>query len=254
MINFGDVSLGYGGQAILSGLSFQLTEGDYLGLVGPNGAGKTTLLRALMGILKPVSGRISYDGGVSKLCFGYVPQRMTVDELFPLRVCDLVLMGRYPQLGVGHRPRAHDHQRVRECLERVGLKAKTNESFRDLSGGQKQRALMARALAQEPDILFLDEPTNGMDLGAQEDIMELIAQLHADGLTVVLVTHLLELVANHARTVGILHNGLTLGKVEDILTEEHLSAIYGRPVVVHEYGGRKMIVVGEEPKAFGGAR
>jgi ABC-type Mn2+/Zn2+ transport system ATPase subunit len=243
VIAFREVTLGYGRKVVLQGLNFELRQGDYLGLVGPNGAGKTTLLRALMGILKPRSGAI--DHGAKHLRFGYVPQRMAMDELFPLRVQDMVMMGRYSHLAPWRRPGSVDREWVEKSLARVGLSDRSRELFRNLSGGQKQRVLMARALACEPDILFLDEPTNGMDLGAEEDIMDLVASLHGEGLTVVLVTHMLSLVALHARRVGILHDGLILGEAEEILTGERLSQIYGRPVEVREIGEHRVVVAGQ---------
>lgn len=240
MIAFQNVTLGYGRKKkVLEGLSFELVKGDYLGLVGPNGAGKTTLLRALMGILKPASGKITHTPGAR---FGYVPQRMAMDEMFPLLVQDLVMMGRYPHLPFYRRPGAADREKVAACLHRVGLADKTREAFRDLSGGQKQRVLMARALASDPDVLFLDEPTNGMDLGSEESIMELVASLHGEGMSVVLVTHVLALVARHARRVGILHNGLILGQAEEILTGPRLSEIYGRKVEVREIDHHRVVV------------
>lgn len=246
MIRFERVKLGYGRSSVLSELSFELKAGDYLGVVGPNGAGKTTLLRALMGILPPQSGRIVSLGGGRALRFGYVPQRLGVDELFPLSVSDIVMMGRFPLLGFGCRPSGADRKVVMACLERVGLSERGGSSFQMLSGGQKQRVLVARALAMEPDILILDEPTNGMDLGAEESFMELIDRLHGEAMTVVLVTHLLALVASHAKRVAILHGGLVLGEASQILTGPRLSQIYGRPVRVLEVGARRLVVTGRE--------
>ncbi|MCA9795106.1 MAG: metal ABC transporter ATP-binding protein, partial [Candidatus Eremiobacteraeota bacterium] len=203
---------------------------------------KTTLLRALMGILAPQSGAVQYLEDKTRLRFGYVPQRLELDELFPLRVEDLVMMGRYPSLSPWQRPGAADRERVEACVARVGLSDRLHEPVRNLSGGQKQRVLMARALACEPDILFLDEPTNGMDLDSEEGIMDLVASFHAEGLTVVLVTHLLALVARHCHRVAILHEGLTVGKAEEVLTGERLTAIYGRPVEVTEVKGRRVVL------------
>lgn len=244
MIRFKNVTLGYGRKVVLEKLEFELHRGDYLGLVGPNGAGKTTLLRALMGILPPLRGEIQHQEG-RKPRLGYVPQRLGVDELFPLRAGDLVMMGRFPHLAPWKRPGADDKARVKACLERVGLGHAADESFRDLSGGQKQRVLMARALATEPDVLFLDEPTNGMDLSSEEDTMDLVADLHGEGLTVVLVTHLLSLVARHAKRVGILHGDLILGEADEILNGPRLSEIYQRPVEVREVAGHRVVVAGE---------
>ncbi len=241
LVEFRGVRLGYGRRTVLQGLDFRLQEGDYLGLVGPNGAGKTTLLRALLGNLPPREGEILYRGGRERPRFGYVPQREGVDEIFPLSVEDVVLMGRYPRLGLGRRPARSDREFAVHCLERVGMADLRYRPLSDLSGGQKQRVLMARALAGEPEVLLLDEPTTGMDLASEEDTLRLVDDLHRQGMTVVMVTHRLYLVANHARTVGILHQGLTVGPVAEVLDDRRLSALYGRPVRVSLVGGRRFV-------------
>ncbi len=241
LVEFRGVRLGYGRHTVLEDLDFLLQEGDYLGLVGPNGAGKTTLLRALLGNLPAQQGRILYRGGREHPRFGYVPQREGVDEVFPLSVEDVVLMGRYPRLGLGRRPNRADREFTAGCLDRVGMADLRDRPLSDLSGGQKQRVLMARALAGEPEILVLDEPTTGMDLASEEDTLRLVDDLHRQGMTVIMVTHLLYLVANHARTVGILHHGLTVGPVEEVLDETRLSRLYGRPVRVTRVGRRRFV-------------
>lgn len=253
LIEFRGVRLGYGRRTVLQGLDLALEEGDYLGLVGPNGAGKTTLLRALVGTLRAQEGQILYRGGRDRLRFGYVPQREGVDEIFPLSVQDVVLMGRYPRIGLVRRPGRSDRDHADHCLERVGMADLRSRPFRDLSGGQKQRALMARALAGEPEVLLLDEPTTGMDLASEEDTMRLVDDVHRQGMTIVLVTHLLDLVAHHAHAVGILHEGLTVGRVEEILTDERLSALYGRRVRVHVVDGRRIVLGAEGPPREGAA-
>ncbi|MBI3925181.1 MAG: metal ABC transporter ATP-binding protein [Armatimonadetes bacterium] len=239
LASFRGVTLGYGRRVVLEHLDFDLPEGDYFALVGPNGAGKTTLLRALVGGLRPLSGQIT-----RRPCtYGYVPQRMEIDELFPATVFDLVMMGRYARIGLFRGPRNSDRDRVGECLERVGMAEHRARSFRELSGGQRQRVLMARALATEPEVLLLDEPTNGMDLASEQDVMELVDRLHQQGLTVFLVTHALGLVANHARTLGILGDELTVGPLEEILTSERLTQLYGRKVRVEVAEGERVILV-----------
>jgi len=240
LVEFRRVRLGYGRHTVLSDLDLRLVRGDYLGLVGPNGAGKTTLLRALLGNLRALRGEILYPEG-QRPRFGYVPQREGVDEAFPFSVEDVTLMGRYPRMGLVHRPTRSDRDFARHCLERVGMADHRHRSLGDLSGGQKQRVLMARALAGEPEVLLLDEPTTGMDLASEEDTLHLIGDLHEQGMTVVMVTHLLYLVANHARTVGILHHGLTVGPVEEVLDETRLSRLYGRPVRVTRVGRRRFV-------------
>src|SRR5258707_9471470 len=195
LLQLQNLSLGYESRAILEGLSLTIERGEFLALLGPNGAGKTTLLRGILGLIPVLAGHIEY--GFDRLAHppGYVPQRETLDPIFPLTVFEVVLMGTYARLPllrpIGRRERACASDR----LEQVGLAALANQPFWALSGGQKQRVLIARALAVEPEILLLDEPTSGVDPGASAVIMDLISRLNRDqGLTVVLVSHHLRLV------------------------------------------------------------
>ncbi len=163
-----DIGLGYGPTRVLNGVNWSIWPGDFVGLVGPNGAGKTTLLRRLLGTLKPQRGTIHRTPPESEesLIFAYVPQEKSIDPFFPLSAHDVVLMGRYQKLGPGGRPRVLDRQVARENLACVGLESLAQAPFQALSGGQKQRVLIARALAAEPHVLILDEPTSGMDIAA----------------------------------------------------------------------------------------
>ena len=168
LIDIRDANLGYGRTSVLQGVQFSLAAGDFVGLVGPNGAGKTTLLRGLLGLIRPQRGerRINPPDGAADVVFGYVPQEKAVDAFFPLSVLDVVLMGRYRLLGPGRRPTLVDQRAALACLGHVRLEHLADASFQDLSGGQKQRVLLARALATEPHVLVLDEPTSAMDLAA----------------------------------------------------------------------------------------
>src|SRR5919108_5391537 len=194
LIRLQDLSLGYDGRAVLEGVSFAIERGEFLALLGPNGAGKTTLLRGMLGLIPVLAGRIEYGFDRSTTPPGYVPQRDTLDPIFPLTVFEVVLMGTYGRLGLLRPVGRRQRQLAADCLERVGLTDLAHQPFWALSGGQKQRVLIARALAVEPRILLLDEPTAGVDPGAATAIMDLIAQLNRDqGLTVVLVSHHLRL-------------------------------------------------------------
>src|ERR1043166_2324297 len=200
LIVFERADLGYGNRRILSGIDFDVVAGDFLGIVGPNGAGKTTLLKAILGLLKPMAGRVERPAGSVNI--GYVPQRESVDTLFPLTVLDIVLMGRYSRLGPFGRPTRDDKERAFKALDHVGIRDLANRSYQNLSGGQKQRALIARALVGEPTLLILDEPTNGMDLVSEKAIMELVRHLHdVDRITVLMVSHLLNTVVNYAKRI-----------------------------------------------------
>jgi ABC-type Mn2+/Zn2+ transport system ATPase subunit len=243
-IEFDRVTLGYGRREILRDVDLDVPAGDFLGIVGPNGAGKTTLLKALLGTLQPMRGtiRIPEQG----IVFGYVPQRQAVDETFPLTVREMILMGRFARIGLFHRARAEDHARVVECAEHVGIAHLLDRRYRTLSGGQKQRTLIARALAAEPTILVLDEPTNGMDLPAETAIMELVRRLHLeDRLTVVMVSHLLNVVASYVARLAIVGDGrLEVGPIATMLTADKLTALYGTAVRVHRLDGSAVVLAG----------
>lgn len=245
LLHFENVSLGYGARRILSDLNFSICAGDYTAIVGANGAGKTTLLRALLGNLRPQKGRIKTTRG---LHFGYVPQLQTVDELFPLTVLEVVLMGRYGRLGALRWPKKSDRERALACLQEVGAEALAPRLYRELSGGQKQRSLIARALCSDPDVLVLDEHTNDLDIAAEKSIMALIDRLHEERqLAVVMVTHSLNTVANHARIIGMIGElngvrGCRFLPAQDVLQSDYLSQILGVPLRVIEMEGRRVVV------------
>jgi len=242
LVRLDDVSIGYGGRALLTGVSVEVLPEDFLAIVGPNGGGKTTLLRTLLGLLPPVAGR---RVAASPLGVGYVPQRDHVDALWPLAAGDVVRMGRIPAAGPGKRLGPGDDEAARRALGRVGLGDLWSRSFRTLSGGQRQRTLIARALAAEPRLLALDEPTNGMDPAAELSAMDLLRELHAaGGIAVVMISHRLEAVANYARRLAFVDREKPLWKVGplgEMLEPASLSALYGREVVVREEGGRRFV-------------
>lgn len=245
LVRFDRVTLGYGHRTILSDLSFDIPEGDFLGLVGPNGAGKTTILRALLGTLKPRRGTITRAAG---LRFGYVPQSDRVDYGFPLKVIDVVLMGRYDRIGLGRRPGARDRELAIRALEHVGMSGLAERPITALSGGQKQRALIARALVGEPNVLILDEPTTGMDLVSTAQILGLVRALHeSDRLTVLMVSHALNEVANYVERIAlVVERGFRIGPVDEIFTEPTLTEMYGVPVDVDSLNGHRLVVVRRE--------
>ena len=245
LVTLNDVTLGYGRRVILSGLDFAIPEGDFLGLVGPNGAGKTTILRAILGTLKPLGGTVTTS---PQLRFGYVPQRDQVDYNFPLRVVDVVMMGRYDRIGLARRPSADDRRRAHAALEHVGIPQLAEQPLASLSGGQKQRTLIARALVGEPNMLVLDEPTNGMDLVSTTQILGLVRELHErDNLTVLMVSHALNEVANYVERIAlVVEGGFRLGTVQEIMTEQTLSDMYGIPVEVDSFNGHRIVVARRE--------
>jgi ABC-type Mn2+/Zn2+ transport system ATPase subunit len=241
LVRFDHATLGYGRRVVLTDLSFDIPPGDFLGLVGPNGAGKTTILRAILGSLKPMSGTVSI---AQNLRFGYVPQRDSVDYNFPLKVVDVVMMGRYDRIGVGRRPSREDRQLACDALDHVGIVELAERQLGALSGGQKQRTLIARALVGEPNILVLDEPTNGMDLVSTTQILSLVRELHErDNITVLMVSHALNEVANYVERIALtLEGSFRIGDVDQIMNEHVLSAMYGIPVEVDRFDGHRIVV------------
>ena len=247
VIEFAHATLGYGGKTVLRDISFAIYPGEYFGLVGPNGAGKTTILRAILGTLRPQQGRVTIaekDG--EPLRFGYVPQRDTIDYILPYTVAEVVMMGRCRQMGLFRRPGRKDRDAVRQSLAHVAVEDLAGRTFKELSGGQKQRVLIARALASHPDVLALDEPTNGMDLSSRIAILDLIKRLHKeDALTILMVSHLLDDVANHVNRLAIVEKDcFQVGSVGDVLTSANLSSMYQMPVDVRTMEGRKVILTG----------
>lgn len=190
LVELRDVTLGYGGPPVLAHVSFAIRRGEFAALVGPNGAGKTTLLRGMLGLIPVLAGRIDYGFDRSACPPGYVPQRDSLDPIFPLTAFEVVLMGTYAKLRPLRRVGRRARQLASDCLERVGLSAASRRPYWELSGGQKQRALIARALAADPAIMFLDEPTAGVDAEAEAAITEILARLNREqGMAVVLVSH-----------------------------------------------------------------
>jgi ABC-type Mn2+/Zn2+ transport system ATPase subunit len=177
----------------LQGVDFDLPRGTALGIVGPNGSGKSTLLKAVAGLVKPAAGTVRVQGlPPNKLrpgTIGYVPQVEDVDWQFPVSVRDVVTMGRYPRIGPFQRFSAHDHSAVARAIEALDLGAVADRHISELSGGQQQRAFVARAIAQEPLVLLLDEPTTGVDAATEESLLRLVRGLVADGLPVLMTTH-----------------------------------------------------------------
>jgi manganese/zinc/iron transport system ATP- binding protein len=245
LVTFDHATLGYGRRAVLSDLVFDIPPGDFLGLVGPNGAGKTTIIKAILGSLRPLSGTVTVRSG---LRFGYVPQRDSVDYGFPLKVVDVVLMGRYDRIGLGRRPTRADRDRAMAALQHVGIADLADRQLSALSGGQKQRTLIARALVGEPEVLVLDEPTNGMDLVSTTQILGLVRELHdRDGLTVLMVSHALNEVANYVSRIAlVVERGFRIGRVSEIMTEQTLSQMYGIPVEVDSFNGHRIVVARRE--------
>jgi ABC-type Mn2+/Zn2+ transport system ATPase subunit len=225
-IDVAGLGVAFSGRPALSDVTFSVPSGSLVGVLGPNGAGKTTLLRALLGEL-PHSGRAELRGRA-----GYVPQHTAPHEGFPIDALGVVLMGRYPRLGWLRRPGSADRELALGLLERVGLAAHATRQFTDLSGGQRQRVLVARALAQEGDVLLLDEPFTGVDAVSHDTLLEVLRAQAAAGATVLMTTHDVGEAGRVCDRLLILNRELVAeGPTASVFTPETLRRAYGGQVL-----------------------
>lgn len=226
VVRFEKVSFAYDRAPVLSGVSLSVEPGDFVSVIGPNGAGKTTLVKLLMGLLEPTAGAVTLYGGSPKekrRLVGYVPQYSSFDHRFPILVRDVVRMGAMdPGISL-FRPR--EKQVVREALGRVGMEAQEKASFNALSGGQRQRVLIARALAAEPKLLIMDEPTSNVDRTAEEQLRGLLRELNEE-MTILLVTHDLGFVAPVVNKVLCVNVGARIHDTREV-TEDMIKDLFG---------------------------
>jgi ABC-type Mn2+/Zn2+ transport system ATPase subunit len=221
ILRLNGVSFGYDGKAVLRDIRFSIQEGDFVGLVGENGAGKSTLIRGLLGLLEPLGGTVERDASTRRH-IGYVPQRGRLDEIFPLTVADIVAMGvtgSHPWYAPARAPR----EEIQRQIDLVGLGSRADRPYASLSGGQQQRVLIARALATEPKILMLDEPTSGVDSATETGIMDTLKALNVEKkLTVMLVSHKFSVLQHHANKIIIVKDGaVTIGAPANMITADN---------------------------------
>jgi manganese/iron transport system ATP-binding protein len=224
------MSVLYGGRAALEDISFQLHNGERVALVGPNGAGKSTLFKVITGILTPTGGALDISGAGpgGHICIAYVPQRSQVDWNFPVTVADVVMMGRVGKLGLLRWPGSRDWKLVHQALEDVDLGELAGRQISELSGGQQQRMFIARALAQEAELLLMDEPLTGLDLNSQQAIFDILDELRQRGVTVMVATHDLDQAADHFDRVMLLNRRLLgFGRPGEVFTADRLVEAYG---------------------------
>ncbi|CUS04434.2 Manganese transport system ATP-binding protein MntB [Candidatus Promineifilum breve] len=206
-VNYNGTAPGSGPRHALEAISLRVERGERVAVVGPNGAGKSTLFKVIAGTLRPDRGRVDIfgHGPTGHICIAYVPQRNQVDWNFPVTVEDVVVMGRVGQIGLLRRPGKADWAVARAALGRVGAAALAHTRIGELSGGQQQRVFLARALAQEAELVLLDEPLNGLDIPTQEAILGILDDLRRDGVTVLLATHDLDLAAERFDRIMLLN-------------------------------------------------
>jgi manganese transport system ATP-binding protein len=228
-----DLTVRYGPVTALDGASFALTTGRVTGLVGMNGSGKSTLFKAVMGLVRPASGRVRVQGLSTEQArrrglVAYVPQTEDVDWTFPVSVRDVVLMGRYGHLGLARRPRRADHDAVDAALARVDLADLADRQIGALSGGQRRRAFVARGLAQEAGVLLLDEPFAGVDRRTEATLSALLRDLAADGRTVLVSTHDLQSLEELCDDAVLLHRRVLLhAPPAEVLRPVNLARAFG---------------------------
>jgi len=232
-----DLSVAIKGKEILKNINFTLEEGIFLGIVGPNGGGKTTLVRAVLGLLTPTKGTIKIFGKspmslIGRNFFGYMPQHHNIDPNFPARAIDIVLMGRYRFSGFLRWPGKKDSKKALEYLSIMGVEKQAYDQYSRLSGGQQQRVSIARALAEEPKILVLDEPSTGIDVIGQEDFYHLLKGLQKRlKLTILMVSHDIGTVTTYVDEIACLNITLHYhGNPVGALDKKVLSSLYGKGV------------------------
>jgi len=241
VIDIENAVVSYREDVALRGVSLKVHSGEFVGIVGPNGAGKTTLLTIANGLGKLLSGRVwvlgDYltpgNGHSLRKKVGYVAQIQSIDPRMPMNVREVAMIGRYGLLGLFHRPGKHDWKIVDEMLELVGMTHLARRPIGHLSGGEQQRVAIARCLAQEPELLLLDEPTASLDWRAKTDILELVKLIHASRrLTTLFVTHDLGSLPIACDRVLLMKDGLIWGEGSpgELLTENNLSQLYDIPV------------------------
>ncbi len=233
---------GYGKRPALKDITFQVESGEVLGIIGPNGSGKTTLLKSVLGLMRPWQGEVLILGEPAKAqrkLVGYMPQVEQVDWDFPVTVADVALMGRYARRGPFKRTTKEDREAAGQALQQTGMYELRNNLIGELSGGQRRRALLARALANQPRLLLMDEPMAGLDATAQHQLLDLLDDLRSGGTTVVLSTHDLSCVSAYCSYAACLNRKLiAFGPPSQVLNEEVLSQTFGTHLLMVHLDGQ----------------
>lgn len=235
-----DLSASYRKNTVLYDVNVKIKTGSLVGIIGPNGAGKSTFIKTVLDLHPALTGTIRFFGKPLKTVkkrIGYVPQRGSVDWDFPTDALDVVTMGLYGKLGLFRRPGRKEREKALEALRKVGMEDFAKRQISQLSGGQKQRVFLARALVQEADLYFMDEPLAGVDAATEKAIMTILDELKRAGKTVLVVHHDLQTVEDYFDHVLFLNKTvLAYGRTEDIFTEEN---------IVKTYGGKIFLTKGE---------
>ncbi len=249
-IEVDDLTVAYGENPVLWDVDVAVPSGVLMAIVGPNGAGKSTLIKGILGLVRPAAGQVLIHGrpySEQRRLTAYVPQRGSVDWDFPTTVLDVVMMGRYGALGWFRRPGRREREQAMAALAQVEMEAFADRQISQLSGGQQQRVFLARALVQDAQVYFMDEPFQGVDAKTERAIVEVLKQLRAEGRTVVVVHHDLETVPEYFEWVLLLNvRRIALGPVEEVFNEENLRRTYGGRVPLLRNGGGLQSSFGSE--------
>ncbi len=253
LIEINKVSFSYGHLNVLENVTLTVNQGDFLAVIGPNGSGKTTLIKIILGLLFPQKGTVLVFGkkpsqlNSLRSRIGYVPQNNTIDFHFPINVYDFVMTGRYPLIGPGRRPGRKDKEAVQKALEQVNIEQLQRIQIGKISGGQRQKMLIARALVNEPSILVLDEPTTAVDVQASENFYELLMKLRNQGITILMVSHDVGVVAQYADRIACINKQVIIhGRPEEIVSAGNLERMYGREAAFFHHGVVPHIVVSRD--------
>ena len=219
LLSFENVSIGYDNNPIIENLNFEVEQGDYLTILGENGAGKSTLLKTMLGLIRPISGKIVFDKEVKRTDIGYLPQQTVVQKDFPASTWEIVISGCLAKNGLRPFYTKEDKVLAEANIQRLGLEPLKKRCYRELSGGQQQRVLLARALCASDKLLVLDEPVTGLDPKVTIQLYELIDSLNKDGITIVMISHDLQAL-KHANKVLHLGHQTFFGKKEDYLNSQ----------------------------------
>lgn len=239
ILDVSHLTVRYNGRVALEDITFHLRVGERVAVVGPNGAGKSTLFKVVAGVMPPTEGWVNIFGSKPgrHVCIAYIPQRSQVDWNFPVTVADVVMMGRFAKLGPFNWPRKKDWEIVYHALERVELSNLASRQIGQLSGGQQQRMFIARALAQEAELMLMDEPLTGLDAPSQEGLLLLLDGLQAEKVTVMVATHDLDHAARHFDRIMLLNRRIvSFGSPEAVLLTENLLKAYGERMKIVPQG------------------
>ena len=239
-ITLDSIEIGYKKRALMKPISLKINKGDFWGIVGPNGAGKTTLIKTIIGIIPSISGSLKFCNNITPK-FGYVPQRHNLNANYPLTALNVVLMGKLAKPGMKIKPSIEDKKIVMNEISRLNMQNHCNRLYSSLSGGQQQRILIARALASKPDVLILDEPTSGMDLPGESDIINFLHKLHLNSkITIMMIGHHIGKVEKIVNQLCLINKDTGLfnaGPVNELLNENLLSGLYNRSVCISRHNG-----------------